>query len=69
MIINNVNTIYCIITYPLHKPATIKFTCKVPVTYGMLLYAYTIAYQWVYELEEEEEEDDGKSRINSRINE
>lgn len=55
-IINNtrvIKYIYAKITYPLKVPALIKFTCNddVTVTYGLLLYAYTKAYQLVYDLE------------------
>lgn len=49
----NIKTVYTIITYPLSKPAIIKFDCLVPITYGVLLYIYTYAYQLVYKLEEE----------------
>lgn len=50
----NIKCIYIHIDYPLTNPAIFKFTTKEPVTYGMLLYTYTIAYQMIYIIEEEE---------------
>ncbi|ARF08741.1 hypothetical protein Catovirus_1_791 [Catovirus CTV1] len=51
--------IYTNIDYPLTYPSIFKFTCKIPVTYGLLLYAYTVAYQLTYIIEEEEDDDPG----------
>jgi hypothetical protein len=48
---NKIKYVYAIIDYPLSTCAMIKFTCYTSVTYGMLLYFYTIAYQLVYEIE------------------
>lgn len=44
--------IYTYTTYPFSRPVVCKFTLKdnVPMTYGILLYAYTVAYQSIYEL-------------------
>lgn len=55
----NIKTIYTIITYPLSKPAYFKFISKEPVTFGMLLFAYTYAYQKIYELEEQDDGNPG----------
>ena len=53
----NIKNIYTAIDYPLRKPAQFKFTIKdnIDVTFGFLLYTYTVAYQMVYEIEDEEE--------------
>ena len=50
----NINTIYAIITYPLTNSAVVKFVCNKPITHGILLYAYTIAYQLVYKTEDDD---------------
>lgn len=50
----DIRKVYCYITYPLDNPALIKFVCNKPVTYGMLLYCYTYAYQLVYDLEDKD---------------
>jgi len=54
IISTNTRYVYAVITYPLIKPAIIKFTCASDyrITYGMLLYLYAIAYRYVYELED-----------------
>jgi hypothetical protein len=48
---NNITTIYAEITYPLTNKAIVKFVKKpyVILTNGRILYAYTYAYQLVYE--------------------
>lgn len=46
---------YAEITYPLTNPALIKFNCTQPITYGMVLYLFTVAYQLVYDLEEQDD--------------
>lgn len=51
---SNISTIYTVISYPLSKEAIFKFTSTTPITYGMLLYAYNLAYQKIYELEEQD---------------
>ena len=45
--------IYTSITYPVSNPARFKITVTrgVDVTYGILLYAYTLSYQKMYEIE------------------
>lgn len=48
------NIIYVTIDYSLTNKAVLKFTSNVPVTYGLLLYAYTMAYQLVYKTEDED---------------
>lgn len=57
--LNNIKHIYTIIDYPLTKSSIFKFTWKQDVTYGMVLYAYTVAYQLTYKIEEEDDEDPG----------
>jgi hypothetical protein len=43
------------INYPVTNPACFKFNCEnISVTYGMVLYLYTYAYQLMYKLEDEE---------------
>lgn len=51
---NHIRTIYTIIKYPLSTPSIFKFTWETQITYGMLLYAFTIAYQLTYIIEEED---------------
>ncbi len=49
------NKIYYInasIEYPLSVVATIQFKCNTEITYGMLLYLYTIAYNLIYQIED-----------------
>jgi hypothetical protein len=51
----NINTIYAYITYPLDNPAIVKFERsdkRRKITYKVLMYAYTKAYQMVYALED-----------------
>jgi hypothetical protein len=55
----HIKTVYTMIQYPLTNPATIKFECNEPVTYGMLLFLFTNAYQIVYETEESDDCDPG----------
>lgn len=53
----NIDCVYAKISYPLKNPAIIKIKITdtdVPVTYGMLLYAYTLAYQHIYKIEDED---------------
>ncbi len=52
-------TIYTIIEYPVRESAIFKFETSSEITYGILLYAYTIAYQLMYALEEEDDADPG----------
>lgn len=49
---DNIKYVYAVISYPLANIAIIKFTCRQPVTYGMLLYLYTVAYKLVYKIED-----------------
>jgi hypothetical protein len=51
---SNIKYIYTIIDYPVEKPAFFKFTCKFPITYGLLFYTYTLAYKLLYYLEEKD---------------
>lgn len=55
----NYRTIYTVHDYPLSREVYFKFECNQPVTYGILLYAYTIAYQLIYKLEDEDSGDPG----------
>lgn len=53
----NVKDIYAIITYPLSTRASIHFHLEndgVDVTYPLLLYLHTCAYQLVYQLEDDD---------------
>jgi hypothetical protein len=49
----NNKIINCVITYPLKKAVKVQLTCNVDITYGLLLYAYTSAYQIISSLEEQ----------------
>ena len=49
---NTIRTIYANISYPLTNPAIIKVTTNENITYAVLLYMYTKAYQYVYKMEE-----------------
>jgi hypothetical protein len=48
-----VDTVYCVIDYPVENTAIIKFKTH-DVTYGKLLYLNTIAYQLMYATEDED---------------
>lgn len=50
----NPKCIEMVIDYPLSRPASITFTrlSDIKLTYGMLLYMYTAAYQLVYTIED-----------------
>lgn len=50
----NISNIYVIIEYPVINKAVIKFSCKIKITYGFLLYVNTIAYQLMYDIEDED---------------
>ncbi len=47
-----IKNIYTIVSFPVKNSAKFKFECKVPITYGMLSYVYTISYKLAYYLEE-----------------
>lgn len=49
---SNINYVHARIDYPLSNRATIQFKCNTKITYGILLYLYTIAYQLVYKIED-----------------
>ena len=53
---NNIKTVYAEISYPLTNNAYIECTLapNVNLTFGMLLYIYTVAYQLVYKIEDAE---------------
>ena len=57
----NVKNIYTAIDYPLSRPANFKFTIEdnLDVTYGFLLYTYSVAYQIVCDIEDKEDGDPG----------
>jgi len=57
---DHIKTVYTVINYPLTNQAVIKFECNEPVTYGMLLFLYTNAYQIVYDIEESDDCDPGQ---------
>lgn len=57
---DHIKTIYTMIDYPLTNQAVIKFECNEPITYGMLLFLYTNAYQIVYDIEESDDCDPGQ---------
>lgn len=48
-----VDTVYCVIGYPVKNTAIVKFKTS-NVTYGKLLYLNTIAYQLMYKIEDED---------------
>lgn len=54
-----IRTIYAVVTYPLTTEAIIKFECNKPVTFGMLLFLFTNAYQITYAIEESDDRDPG----------
>lgn len=56
---DHIRTIYAVVTYPLTNQAIIKFECNKPVTFGMLLFLFTNAYQITYAIEESDDRDPG----------
>lgn len=56
---SNVKCLYVMISYPLSNPAVVKFTCEQSITYGLILFLTTAAYQIVYHTEEQDDCDPG----------
>ncbi len=56
---DNIKCVYVSITYPLTNPAIIRFKCNQSITYGILHYLVTAAYQIVYKIEEDDDADPG----------
>ena len=54
-VLSNITNVIVEIDYPVSKPAIFKFDCtSTEVTYGLVLYLYTYAYQLMYKLEDED---------------
>lgn len=49
-----VRVMYAKIDYPTRRPAYFRIEYERDITYGMLLYGYTLAYQQLYKLEDED---------------
>jgi hypothetical protein len=55
----NIKCLYVAINYPLNNPTMAKFKCDHEITYGLILYLTTVAYQQVYITEEQDDCDPG----------
>lgn len=56
-LLEGIKYVICVITYPVTNHAIFKFDCSnINVTYGVIMYLYSYAYQRMYELEEDEGE-------------
>lgn len=63
-----VRTMYATIKYPVKRPAHFRLTFDRDITYGMMLYGYSKAYQKMYELEEEvADSEDTRQDLPSRL--
>lgn len=51
-IFDNIKDVYCLIKYPVRNPAFIHIQLHGSLTYDKLLYAYSVAYQTMYDIEE-----------------
>lgn len=49
---DDLTDIYIRVNYPLETEAVIKFISKEKITYGVLFFAHTIAYQIIYDIED-----------------
>ena len=54
IISNKIKYVYVEIYFPFKEKTTLKFKCYKQITYGMLLYLNTVAYQIVSEIKKEE---------------